>query len=186
MSSAELTDEDVNHLMNATPCSLDQAQRAQKRGYHNRDEMLSSESTLLAHHYKTGQIGLAEAQLACDPRLKSSAQTMERLVAMLQGEKGEKVKNLLNYAGISLDLFKSQRLSQDDIQTLRDSIADQCAEFVRLGLLKERYVKAEKIPQDKPLKFIKEILTSWGLTVKKYKREPITVNTNSIFVSLHH
>lgn len=91
---------------------------------------------------------------------------METVVSFLRGDKGEDVKGILISAGISLDLFKKQRLSQEQIKTLRDSIASKCAELWRLGLIKERYVKPEKIPEETPIKFTKEVLVSWGVVVE--------------------
>ena len=154
-------------LLNATPCSLDKAEKARQGGYKDREEMLSSKSALLANHYKTSPIGIEEAELECIPALKSSASTMERLVNMLRGDKGEHVKELLNSAGISLDLFKRQRLTQEKINALRDGIASKCAELYRLGFIKERYVKPEKIPEETPIKFIKEVLIGWGFLVER-------------------
>lgn len=165
-SSSELNEEDINELINATPYSLDKAENAAKRGYKDREEKLSSESALLANYYKTSHIGVEEAELECIPALRHSARKMELLVSLLRGDKGESVKGLLNSTGISLDLFKKQRLTQEQIKELRDSIASKCAELWRLGLLKERYAKAEKIPEETPIKFIKEALVSWGLVVK--------------------
>ena len=82
------------------------------------------------------------------------------------GTKGEAVKELLSGAEVSLDLFKKQRLTQEQIKALRDGIASKCAKLWRLGLIKERYAKPEKIPEETPIKFIKEVLVSWGLVVE--------------------
>jgi phage/plasmid primase-like uncharacterized protein len=166
VSSSELNEEDIKELISATPYSLDKAEKAAKRGYKDREEKLSSESVLLANFYKTSRIGIEEAELECIPSLKHSARKMELLVSLLRGDKGESVRGLLNRAGISLDLFKKQRFTQEQIKALRDSIASKCAELWRLGLLKERYAKAEKIPEETPIKFIKEVLVSWGLVVE--------------------
>lgn len=166
VSSSELNEEDIKELINATPCSLDKAERARKLGYKNREEMLSSTSALLAHHYKTSRIGVEEAELECISSLKHSARTMEWVIRLLRGDKGSDVKGLLSSAGVSLELFKKQRLSQEQIKSLRDSIASKCAELWRLGLLKERYSKPEKIPEETPIKFVKEVLDSWGLVVE--------------------
>jgi len=72
---------------------------------------------------------------------------------------------LLN-AGLALGLFKSQRLSQEAIKTLRDSIASRCGELAGLGFLRERYSKASKIPDKQPIKFIAEFLAYIGLDVE--------------------
>jgi phage/plasmid primase-like uncharacterized protein len=167
MSSSEVNEEDIKELINATPCSLEKAEKARQRGYKDREEMLSSKSALLANHYKTNRIGMEEAELECIPVLRSSALTMERLVNMLRGDNGEKAKEILNSAGISLDLFKKQRLTQKNIKSLRDGIASKCAELYRLGFIKERYVKPEKIPEETPIKFIKEVLIGWGFLVER-------------------
>lgn len=166
VSSSELNKEDIKELVNAIPCQLDKAESARKRGYKDKEEKLSSESALCAHHYKISRTGIEEAELWCTPTLRHSARTMEQLIGLLRGDKGEAVRELLNSAGISLNLFKKQRLSQEQIKTLRDGIASKCAELWRLGLLKERYAKPEKIPEETPIKFIKEVLVSWGLVVE--------------------
>jgi hypothetical protein len=163
--TSELNEEDVKNLINATPYSLDKAEKARKRGYKDLEEKNRSESSLCAYHFKISRIGVEEARLWCIPALRNSAITMERLVGYLLGDKGELVKELLNSIGISLDLFKKQRLTQERIKVLRDGIASKCALFVRLFLLKERYVKQEKIPEETPIKFIKEVLISWGFVV---------------------
>jgi phage/plasmid primase-like uncharacterized protein len=167
LSSSEINEEDIKELINATPCSLEKAEHAMKRGYKNREEMLSSESALLANHYKTSRIGIEEAELKCIPALRHSAIKMEIIVGLLRGDKKETVKELLNSAGISLELFKKQRLTQDQIKTLRDGIASKCAMLWRLGLIKERYAKPEKIPEQTPIKFIKEVLVSWGFLIER-------------------
>ena len=164
--SSELNEEDIKDLLKANPCSLDKAEQARQRGYKDREEMLNSKSAILANHYKISRIGVEEAELECIPALRNSAIKMEIVVSLLRGDKGETVKELLISAGISLNLFKKQRLSQEQIKTLRDSIASKCAELWRLGLLKERYAKAEKIPEETPIKFVKEVLISWGLVVE--------------------
>ena len=166
VSSSELNEEDIKELINATPYSLDKAENAAKRGYKDREEKISSESALLANYYKTSRIGIEEAELECIPALRHSARKMELLVSLLRGDKGESVRGLLNSAGITLDLLKEQRLTQERIKALRDGIASKCAELYRLGFIKERYVKPEKIPEETPIKFIKEVLVSWGLMVE--------------------
>jgi len=158
MHSSELNEEDIKDLLKASPCSLDKAEQARKRGYKDRDEMLNSKSALLANHYKISRIGVEEAELECTPALRHSAIKMEIIVSLLRGDKGDLVKELLNSAGISLDLFKKQRLTQKQIKALRNGIASKCAELWRLGLIKERYAKQEKIPEETPIKFIKEVL----------------------------
>lgn len=164
--SSELNEEDIKDLLKATPCSLDKAEQARQRGYKDREEMFNSKSALLANHYKISRIGVEEAELECIPALRHSAIKMEIVVSLLRGDKGELVKELLNSARISLDLFKKQRLTQEQIKALRDGIASKCAELWRLGLIKERYAKPEKIPEETPIKFIKEVLISWGLVVE--------------------
>lgn len=166
MSSFELDEENIQELISAAACSLEKAEKASQRGYKDQEEKLSCESVLCAHHYKTSRIGIEEAELWCIPSLRSSAKTMEYLIDVLRGEKGEPVKEILNSAGISLDLFKKQRLTQQHIKALRDSIASKCAQLYRLRLLKERYVKPEKIPEETPIKFIKEVLITWGFVVE--------------------
>lgn len=164
--SSELNEEDIKDLLKANPCSLDKAEQARRRGYKDREEMLNSKSAILANHYKISRIGVDEAEFECIPALRHSAIKMEIIISLLRGDKGEAVKKLLISAGISLNLFKKQRLAQEQIKTLRDGIASKCAELWRLGLIKERYAKPEKIPEETPIKFIKEVLVSWGLMVE--------------------
>ena len=166
MSSFELNEEDIQELINAAACSLEEAEKASQRGYKDQEEKLSCESALCAHHYKTSRIGVEEAELWCIPSLRSSAKTMGYLIDVLRGEKGEPVKEILSSSIISLDLFKKQRLTQEYIKALRDGIASKCAQLYRLRLIKERYVKPEKIPEETPIKFIKEVLVSWGFVVE--------------------
>jgi len=167
--SSELNEEDIKDLLKAKPCSLDKAEQARQRGYKDREEMLNSKSAILANHYKISRIGVEEAELECIPVLRHSAIKMEIVVSLLRGDKGATVKELLISAGISLNLFKKQRLTQEQIKALRDGIASKCAELFRLGLIKERYVKQEKIPEETPIKFIKEVLVSWGLMVETWR-----------------
>ena len=100
-----------------------------------------------------------------------ASQRQEQIIKILRLDSSihnvQKQNEILLKAGISLNLFKKQRLTQEAIKELRDNIASQCAELVGLGFLRERYSKESKIPTERPIAFISEFLKFIGFNVEK-------------------
>jgi len=193
VTTAELRDEDKQALIEATPLTLEKALLARKRGYKTNMERYGAESAICSDYFKIKALTEEAAEIWVNPLKLEAFHNQETIINTLrlsQSISDVKIKqNILAMAGITLELFKTQRLSQDGIKELRDSIATQCAPLVGLGLLPEKYCKASRIPTDRPMVFIKEFLSSIGLDVnrkrtRKGDREyQLNVNISPLSVS---
>ena len=170
MTTEEVREEEKHELINATPLPLERAFLARKNGYKNHDERYSAHAAICMDYFKAPKVTEEEAELWCNPSAKDAIVRQEEIIKILRLDpsihKVQKANEILNQAGITLNLFKRQRLDQDAIKALRDSIASQCAELVGLELLRERYSKESKIPIERPIKFVAEFLKFIGLTVE--------------------
>ena len=170
MTNEDVREEEKQKLINATPQHIDKAMLARKRGYKDYEERYRSEASICIDHFKCNQVTEEEAEIWCNPSAKDAAERLEKIIKILSLDpsihKVQKTKEILNKSGITLSLFKRQRLSQEEMKTLTDSISSHCAELVGFGLLRERYSKESKIPKERPIKFVTEFLRFIGLNVE--------------------
>lgn len=170
MTSEDVREEEKQKLISATPQNIEKAMLARKRGYRDYAERYSSESAICIDYFKCNLVGEEEAEIWCNPSAKDSAERLEKIIKILRLDpsihKVEKISEILAKSGITPSLIKEQRLSQEAMKTLTDCIANNCAELVGLGLLRERYSKESKIPKERPIKFVSEFLRFIGLSVE--------------------
>jgi hypothetical protein len=170
MTSEDVREEEKQKLIKAIPQSIDKAILARKRGYKDYEERYSSEAAICIDYFKCKQVTEETAEIWCNPSEKDATERLEKIIKILRLDpsihKVEKANEILNKSGITLNLFKRQRLSQEEMKTLTDSISSHCAELVGFGLLRERYSKESKIPKERPIKFVTEFLKFIGLNVE--------------------
>lgn len=167
MTNEDIRDEEKQKLINATPQHIDKAMLARKRGYRDYAERYSAEAAICIDYFKCNQVTEEEAEIWCNPSAKDATERLEKIIKILRLDpsihKVQKVNEILNKSGITLGLFKKQRLSQEEMKALTECIASHCAELVGFGLLRERYSKESKIPKERPIKFVTEFLKFIGL-----------------------
>lgn len=170
MTTDEVREEEKQRLIKATPLPLDKALLARKREYKDDDERYSSEAAICADYFKSKQVTVLEAELWCSPAAKGAIDRQESIIKTLRLDpsihKVQEKHAILTKAGITISLFKKQRLSQEHMKSLTESVSSHCAELVGLGLLRERYSKESKIPKERPIKFVREFLEFIGLNVE--------------------
>lgn len=170
LSTQDIRAEEQEKLLTAHPLPIEQAQRARRNGYDNDTERYRAEAALCQDYFKCSTVTDKAVELWCHPGKREAARRQEQLVALLKGETTlphtKMQQSILSQAGITLDLFKNQRLTQEAIQHLRNRLANYCSELVGLGFLPERYSKSSRIPEKQPIKFIKEVLIYLGFEVK--------------------
>lgn len=170
MTNEDVREEEKQKLIKAIPQNIDKAMLARKRGYKDYAERYSSEAAICLDYFKCNQITEEEAEIWCNPSAKDATERLEKIIKILRLDssihKVEKVNEILNKSGITLGLLKRQRLSQEEMKTLTECIANHCAELVGFGLLRERYSKESKIPKERPIKFVTEFLKFIGLNVE--------------------
>lgn len=171
MATEEIREEEKQRLINATPLPIEKALLARKRGYKTHDERYVSESSICRDYFKCKKVTEEEAEIWCNPLALDASQRQEKAIKILKLDSSihhvQKQNEILSKAGISLTLLSKQRLNQEAIKELRNSIASQCAELVGLGFLCERYSKDSKIPTERPIAFISEFLKFIGFKVSK-------------------
>jgi phage/plasmid primase-like uncharacterized protein/late competence protein required for DNA uptake (superfamily II DNA/RNA helicase) len=171
ITTEEVREEEKQKLIDATPLPIEKALLARKRGYKTHDERYSSESSICRDYFKCKEVTEEEAEIWCNPLALEASQRQERVIKIIRLDPSihhfQKQNEILSKAGISLTLFKKQRLTQEAIKELRNKIASQCAELVGLGFLRERYSKESKIPTERPIAFISEFLKFIGFKVNK-------------------
>lgn len=170
MTNEDVREEEKQKLINATPQHIDKAVLARKRGYRDYAERYSSEAAICIDYFKCGQVTEEEAEIWCNPSARDATGRLEKIIKILRLDpsihKVEKANEILNKSGITLNLFREQRLGQEEIKNLTNQITSYCAELVGLGFLRERYSKESKIPKERPIKFIGEFLKFIGLNVE--------------------
>ena len=170
MTNEDVREEEKQKLIKATPQHIDKAILARKRGYRDYAERYSSEAAICIDYFKCNQVTEEEAEIWCNPSAKDATERLEKIIKILRLDpsihKVEKANEILNKSGITLDLFKRQRLGQEEMKALTDAIASHCAELVGFGILRERYSRESKIPKERPIKFVTEFLKFIGLTVE--------------------
>ncbi len=170
MTSEDVREEEKQKLIKAIPQSIDKAILARKRGYKDYEERYSSEAAICIDYFKCKQVTEETAEIWCNPSEKDATERLEKIIKILRLDpsihKVEKANEILNKSGVTLSLFKRQRLSQEEMKTLTDSISSHCAELVGFGLLRERYSKESKIPKERPIKFVTEFLKFIGLNIE--------------------
>ena len=171
ITTEEVREEEKQKLIHATPLPIEKALLARKRGYKSHDERYASESSICRDYFKCKKVTEDEAEIWCNPLALDASQRQEKTIKILRLDSSihnvQKQNEILLKAGISLTLFKKQRLNQEAIKELRNNIASQCAELVGLGFLRERYSKDSKIPTERPIAFISEFLKFIGFKVNK-------------------
>ena len=170
MTTEEVREEEKQKLINATPLPIEKALLARKQGYKDYAERYSAENSICKDYFKCKEVTEPEAEIWCNPSALEASGRQELIIKILRLDPSihhvQKKNEILVNAGITLSLFKSQRLTQNSIQELRNSIASQCAELAGLSLLPERYTKEKKIPTDRATKFIAEVLRWWCFTIE--------------------
>jgi len=170
-TTADIREEDKESLINATPLSLDNALLARKRGYRNAEERCAAESAICKGYFKIAHVSEEAAEIWCNPLKLESFNRQEKIIKIIRLDSSipfvQKTYEILILAGVTLALFKTQRLNQESIKELRDSIASECGALYGDGLLIEKYCKASRIPTNRPMVFIKEFLLSIGLDVDR-------------------
>jgi phage/plasmid primase-like uncharacterized protein len=170
MTNEDVREEEKQKLIKATPQRIDKAMLARKRNYRDYAERYSSEAAICIDYFKCNRVTEEEAEIWCNPSAKDATDRLEKIIKILRLDssihKVEKANEILNKSGITLNLFKRQRLNQEEMKALTNSIASHCAELVGFGLLRERYSKESKIPKERPIKFVTEFLKFIGLNVE--------------------
>lgn len=171
---SEIKEDEQAALMAAIPHpNLKEAQARKMAEYCSDEERYACEARrcLDCFNIKESRVPEAAAKIWSNPSKRAACRRMELIIKLLRGDTDLTIKNaearrqVLTASGITLDLLLNpQRLTNDDINHLRDIIEPNCSLLVGSGFIPERYVK--KIPTKSTIKPIQTILAYIGLDTK--------------------
>lgn len=173
----DITKEDQEALMFATPYELKEAEKGKKISYsgYTDEERFSCEHALCLDYYRMSSMTEDAAYRWCRYSSRMADYRLELLVNILRLDptiKEVEIKcAILNEAGISLELIQNQRLTSEKTQELTTSIISRAPELVKLELLDERYTKINK-PPERPSRFISDWLKSLGFEIDLKQSSP--------------
>jgi len=194
----ELTEADVLATLSATPCSLEDAQKAEKINYsgYPDERRYSCYHALILDCYKLRTI--TEEAVWRWNRYGSRKQDsrFEWLIKILKLDPTIPNVELLNQilldAGITLELLNTNQITRTMAEELTHGISKYCLELEELGLLDEHHCRkpGKNVAPDRPLRFVSEWFKSLGFEVEVVRTQSkgsrprsLTVKPNNPMIS---
>ena len=171
----ELTEADVLKILNAIPCNLEDAMKAEQANYsgYSDERRYSCYHALILDHYKLSTITEEAVWRSNRHSNREQDKRFELLIKILKLDQlipnVEALKKILLNAGITIELLLDTNLITPVMaEELTSGISDHRLELHAIGLLDEHHCRdpEKDIAPDRPLRFVSEWFKSLGFEVE--------------------